>query len=41
MDDNRDVPSLDLLLSENENEILSHTLAYREEVLQQTEDEKQ
>ena len=36
VDDNRNVPTLDLLLSENKNEILSRTLVHREEVLEQT-----
>lgn len=34
--DNQDVPTLDLLLSENKNEILSYALLYREEVVEQT-----
>lgn len=36
VDDNRDGTTLDLLLSENKNEILSRTLLYRDEVLEQT-----
>lgn len=36
VDDNRDGTTLDLLLSENKNGILSHTLLYRHEVLEQT-----
>lgn len=36
MEDNRDGTTLDLLLSENKNGILSCTLLYRDEVLEQT-----
>lgn len=36
VDDNRDGTTLDLLLSENKNGILSRTLLYRDEVLEQT-----